>query len=393
MKKKTRKSDTISTDKDPYDCIYNDLRNLMETTLLRGESNSALLLGPRGVGKTRLAHRALQSFHRENGEILGEGLEVFLHGLLQTDDRMALKEITKQLMLENVVGDKVFGSFAEHLEFLLKSLQSGGRTKSKPIIFLLEEFDLFASHHNQTLLYNLFDVAQSKAAPICVIGLSCQLDVIERLEKRVRSRFSHRQLYMHNLDSFNDYMNIAQSILKARNIPVSTDEDFKKLLESIFSLRRDIGYLEQVLVFGHGFDKNDISKGLLKSLNHMNVEYEASIISDLTLLEITLLIASKHIQFIYDGQSFNFEMVYHEFCKFVNRRTSNVLKYEKPTVSKAFETLIAMELIIPSDKMSKTQKEYRLYSLQVTPEQIVSVIKNDRTMPVDIKEWAVSELH
>ncbi|CAB4069968.1 ORC4 [Lepeophtheirus salmonis] len=339
MKKKTRKSDTISTDKDPYDCIYNDLRNLMETTLLRGESNSALLLGPRGVGKTRLAHRALQSFHRENGEILGEGLEVFLHGLLQTDDRMALKEITKQLMLENVVGDKVFGSFAEHLEFLLKSLQSGGRTKSKPIIFLLEEFDLFASHHNQTLLYNLFDVAQSKAAPICVIGLSCQLDVIERLEKT------------------------------------------------------DIGYLEQVLVFGHGFDKNDISKGLLKSLNHMNVEYEASIISDLTLLEITLLIASKHIQFIYDGQSFNFEMVYHEFCKFVNRRTSNVLKYEKPTVSKAFETLIAMELIIPSDKMSKTQKEYRLYSLQVTPEQIVSVIKNDRTMPVDIKEWAVSELH
>lgn len=31
-------------------------------------------------------------------------------GLLQTDDRVALKEITRQLHLENVVGDKVFVS-------------------------------------------------------------------------------------------------------------------------------------------------------------------------------------------------------------------------------------------------------------------------------------------
>lgn len=34
----------------------------------------------------------------------------FLSGLLQTDDKVALKEITRQLQLENVVGDKVFVS-------------------------------------------------------------------------------------------------------------------------------------------------------------------------------------------------------------------------------------------------------------------------------------------
>ena len=31
-------------------------------------------------------------------------------GLLQTDDRIALKEITRQLQLENAVGDRVFVS-------------------------------------------------------------------------------------------------------------------------------------------------------------------------------------------------------------------------------------------------------------------------------------------
>ncbi|QQP49874.1 Origin recognition complex subunit 4, partial [Caligus rogercresseyi] len=90
---------------------------------------------------------------------------------------------------------------------------------------------------------------------------------------------------------------------------------------------------------------------------------------------------------------FNFEMVYHEFSKFVNRRTSNVLKYEKPIVAKAFESLISHELLTPTDKISKVQKEYRLYALQVTPQQIIGVTKADKGLPLDLKEWAVSELH
>lgn len=36
---------------------------------------------------------------------------VYILGLLQTDDKIALKEITRQLQLENVVGDKVFVSY------------------------------------------------------------------------------------------------------------------------------------------------------------------------------------------------------------------------------------------------------------------------------------------
>ena len=88
-----------------------------------------------------------------------------------------------------IEGDRVFGSFAEHLEFLLSSLKSGDPNNSKPIVFVLEEFHLFCSHHNQTLLYNLFDMAQTRATPMVVIGISPELDVLESLEKRVRSRY------------------------------------------------------------------------------------------------------------------------------------------------------------------------------------------------------------
>lgn len=86
---------------------------------------------------------------------------VNLHGLVHTDDRLSLKDIARQMQLENVVDGKVFGTFAENLNFLIESLKSGNKQCTKPIIFILDEFDLFCAHHNQTLLYNLFDITQS----------------------------------------------------------------------------------------------------------------------------------------------------------------------------------------------------------------------------------------
>lgn len=52
---------------------------------------------------------------------------------------------------------------------------SGDRSSSRPVLFVLDEFDLFAHHKNQTLLYNLFDVSQSAQAPIAVVGVTCRL--------------------------------------------------------------------------------------------------------------------------------------------------------------------------------------------------------------------------
>lgn len=67
---------------------------------------------------------------------------------------------------------------------------------SRSIIFVIDEFDLFATHARQTLLYNLFDIAQARKAPIAVLGLTTRIDVVESLEKRVKSRFSHRYVYL-----------------------------------------------------------------------------------------------------------------------------------------------------------------------------------------------------
>lgn len=67
---------------------------------------------------------------------------------------------------------------------------------SQSVLFVIDEFDMFAAHPRQTLLYNLFDIAQSRKAPIAVMGCTTRMDVVELLEKRVKSRFSHRYVYL-----------------------------------------------------------------------------------------------------------------------------------------------------------------------------------------------------
>lgn len=145
-----------------------------------------------------------------------------LDGILDTDDNIALKSATTQMQLDNAVDGKVFGSYAENLSFLLACLKSGNKAKSKSVIFILDNFDLFCAHSKQALLYNLFDIVQSAQAPICVIGLTCKYDVLELLEKRVKSRFSHRQIPLFPGDmSFADRLSMYKELLTLPSEAVS----------------------------------------------------------------------------------------------------------------------------------------------------------------------------
>ncbi|MBN3306568.1 ORC4 protein, partial [Amia calva] len=330
--------------------------------------------------------------------------------LLQTDDRVALKDITRQLHLENVVGDKVFGSFAENLAFLLEALKKGDRSSSRPVLFTLDEFDLFAQHKNQTLLYNLLDISQSAQTPVAVVGLTCRLDVLELLEKRVKSRFSHRQIHLLSSFGFSQYKEIfAQQLSLPEDFPdksfaeewneniqsLCEDKTVEDVLKKYFHSSKDIRSLHMLLILT--LSRVTVSNpairaaDLLETSRLCTADSKANILHGLSILELCLIIAMKHLSDIYDGEPFNFQMVHNEFKKFIQRKAHSILNFEKPVVIKAFEHLQQLELIKPMDGPSvKNQREYQLVKLMVDNSQIMDALQKYPQCPTDVKQWAAS---
>jgi origin recognition complex subunit 4 len=74
---------------------------------LHGESNTLLLLGGPGSCKSAIVASALEKLKREHPDT-GSFYTIRLDGMIQTDDKIALKEIARQLALEmNVEMEKV----------------------------------------------------------------------------------------------------------------------------------------------------------------------------------------------------------------------------------------------------------------------------------------------
>ncbi|XP_043930800.1 origin recognition complex subunit 4 [Protopterus annectens] len=390
---------------------HKHLLELLKRTAIQGESNSILIVGPRGAGKTMLLNDVLNAL-LEVKQVRENVLEVHLNGLLQTDDKIALKEITRQLQLENVVGDKVFGSFAENLAFLLEALKKGNRSSSRPVIFILDEFDLFAHHKNQTLLYNLFDISQSAQTPVAVIGLTCRLDVLQLLEKRVKSRFSHRQIHLLNSFNFQQYLKIFEEQLTLpEDFPdrrfsqewnqncqsLSKDQTVKDVLQKQFNSSKDLRSLHILLMLALSqvtvSNPFITSVALLEAYRVRSMDSKANLLHGLSVLEICLVIAMKHLNDIYEGEPFNFEMVHNEFQKFIQRKAQAIHNFEKPVIMKAFEHLQQLELIKPVDgPATRIQKEYQLTKLLLDSNQIMDGLQKYPHCPTDLRQWASSSL-
>ncbi|KAJ1957390.1 origin recognition complex subunit 4, partial [Dispira parvispora] len=80
---------------------YGALYNIVEKSIVEGESNSVLVVGQRGAGKSAIVSRALDSVRLQQPHFH----VIQLNGVIHTDDRAALREIAQQLDT-NVLSDQ-----------------------------------------------------------------------------------------------------------------------------------------------------------------------------------------------------------------------------------------------------------------------------------------------
>lgn len=427
VRKQLSRQKIINYDEIPTSHLYKPhletLTNLILRTITTGESNSLFIAGPRGSGKTTLLNSALNSMKIGKKNLENQISIVELNGIIHTDDNIALKDIARQLNLNNVVEEKVTGTFAENMALILETLKLNDNTEhNQTLIFSIEEFDLFSRHKNQTLLYNLFDSAQNSGMPILVFGITCRLDVVELLEKRVKSRFSHRQLYLFDNITFDEYIETAKYwLLLGNNVPDSSlktkwnkfvnycffqDENMRTILKRNYdfspnfsSLQKKLWPIIGELSFSLKLPQNAKDIAIPESffLKPILNDSKQLLIQSLSILELTLIIVMLRHATIYEGEPFNLRTIYEQYKKLIqsdkNEGLTGMREFPKAVVSKAFENMEHLELIRPADNSSvltsyKGQKDYRLLHLLLQPSQLKEALKNYPSLPAQLNQFA-----
>ncbi|EFW98572.1 origin recognition complex subunit [Grosmannia clavigera kw1407] len=365
------------------------VRQLVEQTVVAGEGNSMLVIGARGIGKTALVETVLDRMATEHGDAFHV---VRLSGFVHTDDRLALREIWRQLGREMAVEDEVVSKTTSHADTLASllallshpsemgeavttdssSADPNSAVTSRSVIFVMDEFDLFATHPRQTLLYNLFDIAQARKAPIAVLGLTTKIDVVESLEKRVKSRFSHRYVYLSLPRSLPDYWDVCRQGL------VVDDEDdarrehmdtalagfsaFQQWWNQMIENRRREPALQSQLEFHYHSSKSvpafwtacimplaavsaaaprlqmpAVGSDSTTPIGSLEApDSKLQLLASLSELELALLIAAARLDIVLSTDTVNFAMAYDEYVSLMGKqRVQSSLASSAPAIGAA----------------------------------------------------------
>ena len=394
---------------------YRKVHQLVEQTVLAGEGNSMLIIGSRGSGKTTLVETAiseLASDHRDEFHV------VRLNGFIHTDDRLALREIWRQLGREMEVEDDVMGgrsNYADTLTSFLAMLshppqetEQDDAATARSVVFILDEFDLFASHPRQTLLYNLFDVAQSRNAPIAVLGLTTKVNVVDSLEKRVKSRFGQRYVHLslppnfaafqeicistlyyrhsaqHQLQSSNSALQSLSSAWNAYIAHLFAELQFEQFLQRIYTSSKSVTAFLSASLLPIATMSATTMPTASSFISHPLQPPDSKLILlfSLSTLELSLLIAAARLDIILDTDVCTFGMVYEEYVALASKSKlqssaagqmavgGGARVWSKDVSKGAWEHLSSLELVLPAVGAGRGGGRGQMWRVDVGLEEI-----------------------
>ncbi|KAK1267856.1 hypothetical protein QJS04_geneDACA017612 [Acorus gramineus] len=273
----------------------------------------------------------------------------------------------------------------------------------KTIIFVLDEFDLF-TQGKQRLLYSLLDAMQSLSSQAVVIGLSCRLDADQLLEKRVRSRFSHRKLlfdpppieelhsllvHILSLPTDSTFPHKYSTEFNSRLHNLLGDKKFSEVLNSLLNVDNSVGSLLRFLFQAVCF--MDPETGFLAIDNFRNAiscirrQPKQENLQDASVLELYILVCMNRLE-AKEQSSYNFNVVMKEYkAVHDNYQTSDY--YAQNVCLRAFEHLLDRGLIGFTDSKGRSQSiEFRSVRLLIAPQELYQGLKSNRSCPAILQK-------
>uniref|UniRef100_A0A7N0VGQ0 Origin of replication complex subunit 4 n=1 Tax=Kalanchoe fedtschenkoi TaxID=63787 RepID=A0A7N0VGQ0_KALFE len=375
------------------------LKFIVSSSVTEACNNSVLLLGPRGCGKTAVMELVLKDVLVEFPDMISV---IRLNGMLHADDNCAIKEIARQLCLEHQLSFSKMVSFDDNSQFMIAMLRECGLAH-KTIIFVLDEFDLF-SQGKQRLLYSLLDAMQSVSSQAVVIGVSCRLDADQLLEKRVRSRFSHRKLlflppskeeserlfkHIISLPTTSDLPDRYATEFNAKLHDILMSKRFKEIFEALTISDSTVSHLLKFLFCV--VTQMDMKTGLLsienfetaRSIIQRQPKMEA--LQDCSILELYILVCMRRLE-AKEESSYNFNSIMKEY-KTIHDSFQTSDYYSRSVCLRAFEHLLQRQLVCFSDNRGNSQSvEFRPVKLLVSFHELHLGLKAYRSCPAILQK-------
>ena len=228
----------------------------------------------------------------------------------------------------------------------------------------------FAAHPQQNLLYCFFELAL--ALPVFVVGTSCRIDVLELLEKRVKSRFSQNIIYLPLPDSIEAFIERIKRNLHIENEElynktidefVNTNQSFSSLCNFNFDFTKDVRPLFRQLSLtfasidqSQTFYWSSFSNLFDKTVGPSRPEITLNpLVLETTIVELMIIVAMCRLAAKFPSTPVTFDVMSEELvsCKLRAPGLEHFV-WTKSTLQVAFDQLINCRLLLASNSNSSS---------------------------------------
>ncbi|CAI2364244.1 unnamed protein product [Moneuplotes crassus] len=294
---------------------------------------------------------------------------VRINSILTTKETAILNHFAECLGMDSVDKQGLSQEMKERMEDYFKQFPNIA------VIFILENVEYYVENSKQSLLYKILDMLQYAKIKFAFIATSQRVDIIDSFEKRIKSRFSHRQIlfYSEDLDTFKECI---EDTIQNIGEYDETSEQGRQFLGSLHDFIMDSEYgcskIFQKL-FDKGKDYEFLCRTLKIALSHLNSTYHSdpdmiehfednggelfrksldyvdnlstsndfkTILSRMPEAYVVVLISAKNSFQNCMQEFFNFTLAYNEYKLFVRRNQGNIVRISKETFIKIFIDLV-----------------------------------------------------
>lgn len=345
-----------------------EVSRILKQSIIQKESHSVIMVGPRNSYKSFLINNELKSLSKEHcDQFITIRLNGFIHSEQTAINGIAsqleseLHKINKEDSVKTITDTNVSsGSLTEVFEKVLRLLDSTSSHQNThtdasskiSVIFIFDEIDTFAGPVRQTLLYNLFDMVEHAMVPVCIFGNTSKLNVAEYLEKRVKSRFSQRIIYVpecKDLDEFvlttKEYLSV--SLPNKSMIQNPYMNEWNNFIEQLFQnessrlfleVRRNYETFKSLTTLKHSLIPlihscstfNELKDAMTSckiiheySMNQLQGGFSA-VVQTLSELELAILIAAARTTLRNRDETTNFNLTYVEYSNMIKSLNARI---------------------------------------------------------------------